>query len=60
MCAWLYSPCPAFTEKTVKSSHIGHPITSHQIRTGVMLALDSDTGKEIWTAYLVFTYLMLI
>ena len=56
----VFSGYIPFTEKTVKSSHIGHPITSHQIRTGVMLALDSDTGKEIWTAYVVFTYLMLI
>ena len=46
----VFSGYIPFTEKTAKSSHIGHPITSHQIRTGVMLALDSDTGKEMWTA----------
>ncbi|MGA9154775.1 MAG: hypothetical protein WBZ36_29680 [Candidatus Nitrosopolaris sp.] len=39
-------------EETAKSSHTGHAIRAHQIRTGVMLALDSDTGKEMWTAAL--------
>ena len=38
--------------ETAKSSHTGHAIRSHQIRTGVMLALDSDTGKKMWTAAL--------
>jgi alcohol dehydrogenase (cytochrome c) len=45
----VFSGYIPFTE-TAKSSHTGHPIRSHQIRTGVMLALDSDTGKEMWTA----------
>jgi alcohol dehydrogenase (cytochrome c) len=46
----VFSGYIPFTE-TAKSSHIGHPILLHQqIRTGVMLALDSDTGKEMWTA----------
>ncbi|HYA83418.1 MAG TPA: PQQ-binding-like beta-propeller repeat protein, partial [Candidatus Bathyarchaeia archaeon] len=39
----VFSGYIPFTEKA-KSSHIGH-----QIRTGVVLALDSDTGKEIWS-----------
>ena len=45
----VFSGYIPFTE-TAKSSHIGHPIRSHQIRTGVMLALNSDTGKKMWTA----------
>ena len=45
----VFSGYIPFTE-TAKSSHIGHPIRSHQIRTGVVLALDSDTGKKMWTA----------
>ncbi|MGC2574565.1 MAG: hypothetical protein WA364_23890 [Candidatus Nitrosopolaris sp.] len=36
--------------ETAKSSHTGHAIRSHQIRTGVVLALDNDTGKKMWTA----------
>jgi alcohol dehydrogenase (cytochrome c) len=36
--------------KTTKSSHIGHAPTRHQIRTGVILGLDSDTGKKMWNA----------
>jgi alcohol dehydrogenase (cytochrome c) len=46
----VFSGYIPFTEKAAKSSHIGHPIRSNQIRTGVMLALDGDTGKEMWTA----------
>jgi len=42
----VFSGYIPFTE-TTKSGHIGHPIRSHQIRTGVMLALDSDTGKKM-------------
>ena len=42
----VFSGYIPFTE-TAKSSHIGHPIRSHQIRTGVVLALDNDTGKKM-------------
>ncbi|MGC2571026.1 MAG: PQQ-binding-like beta-propeller repeat protein [Candidatus Nitrosopolaris sp.] len=45
----VFSGYIPFTE-TAKSSHIEHPIRSHQIRTGVVLALDNDTGKKMWTA----------
>jgi outer membrane protein assembly factor BamB len=34
---------------TKTGSQFGHATGTHQIRTGVMLALDSDTGKEIWS-----------
>ncbi len=44
----VFSGYIPFTEKT--ASQIGHGTATHQIRTGVMLALDSDTGKEIWSA----------
>jgi alcohol dehydrogenase (cytochrome c) len=44
----VFSGYIPFTE-TTKLGHIGHP-RSHQIRTGVMLALDSNTGKKMWTA----------
>jgi alcohol dehydrogenase (cytochrome c) len=40
----VFSGYIPFTE-TGKPSH-----TEHLMRTGVMLALDSDTGKELWTA----------
>ena len=45
----VFSGYIPFTE-TAKSTHIGHPIRAHQIRTGVVLAVDSDTGREMWTA----------
>jgi alcohol dehydrogenase (cytochrome c) len=45
----VFSGYIPFTEMA-KSSPIGHSVRSHQIRTGVMLALDSDTGKKMWTA----------
>jgi alcohol dehydrogenase (cytochrome c) len=40
----VFSGYIPFTE-TGKPSH-----TEHLMRTGVMLALDSDTGKKLWTA----------
>ena len=46
----VFSGYIPFTEKTAKSSQPGHSISSHQMRTGVIMALDSYMGKEMWTA----------
>jgi alcohol dehydrogenase (cytochrome c) len=45
----VFSGYIPFTE-TAKSSPIGHAQTRHQIRTGLILALNSGTGKEMWNA----------
>jgi alcohol dehydrogenase (cytochrome c) len=46
----VFSGYLPFGEK--KSSQFGHTSTIHQIRTGLFLALDSNTGQEIWKAAL--------
>ena len=45
----VFSGYLQFVEKT-KSSQFGYAPRTYQLRTGVILALDSDTGKEIWKA----------
>jgi alcohol dehydrogenase (cytochrome c) len=44
----VFSGYIPFTEKT--ASQFGHAAGTHQIRIGVMLALDGGTGREIWSA----------
>ncbi|HET8689166.1 MAG TPA: PQQ-binding-like beta-propeller repeat protein, partial [Methanosarcina sp.] len=46
----LFSGYLPFVEK--KSSQFGHAPRTYQLRTGLILALDSDTGQEIWKAAL--------
>jgi alcohol dehydrogenase (cytochrome c) len=45
----VFSGYIPFTQ-TAKSGLIGHAPTGYQIRTGVILALNSGTGKEMWNA----------
>lgn len=46
----LFSGYLPFVEK--KSSQFGHAPRTYQLRTGLILALDSNTGQEIWKAAL--------